>query len=112
MRAARLLIIVALHLATPLASAALAKGPSTPAGPSGLQGFLLRPNESVTHTFPRTPSFAWRPVRGASCYEFQLATSRTFQDSTVVWTNVSGGTNAGKVCGGNKLNIPAASISL
>jgi hypothetical protein len=112
MRAARLISLVALLLLTPVASAAFAKGSSTPAAPTGLQGFLLRPNESVTHTFPRTPSFAWRPVRGASCYEFQLATSRSFQDSTVVWSNVSGGTNAGKVCGGNKLNIPAAAISL
>ena len=108
MRAARLLTIVALLLATPVASAAFAKGPSTPAGPSGLQGFLLRPNESVTHTFARTPSFAWRPVRGASCYEFELATSRTFDGSAVVWSNAAEGTKAGKRCGSVKTFISSA----
>ncbi len=108
MRAARLLTIVALLLATPVASAAFAKGPSTPAGPTGLQGFLLRPNESVTHTFARTPSFAWRPVRGASCYEFELATSRSFDGSAVVWSNAAEGTKAGKRCGSVKTFINSA----
>lgn len=113
MRAARLATVVALLLVTPVVATAAAKGPATPAAPKGLQGFLLRPNESVTHTFPRTPAFAWRPVRGASCYEFQLATSRTFDTSTVVWSNVSGGTSAARVCGGSReITIPAASISL
>lgn len=83
----------------PVVSAAFAKGPSTPAGPKGLQGFLLRPDESVVHTFPRTPAFAWQPVRGASCYEFELGTSRSFEDSTIVWSNSAEGTNAGKRCG-------------
>ncbi len=113
MRAARLATVVALLLVTPVVATAAAKGPSTPAAPKGLQGFLLRPNESVTHTFPRTPAFAWRPVRGAVCYEFQLATSRTFDESTTVWSNVSGGTNAGRACRGNRqITIPAASVSL
>lgn len=112
MRAARLTTIVALLLVVPFVAAAAAKGPSSPAAPKGLQGFLLRPNESVTHTFPRTPAFAWQPVRGASCYELQLATSRTFEESTVVWSNVSSGENAARACGGGKLSIPAASISL
>jgi hypothetical protein len=113
MRAARLATIVALLLVTPFVATAAAKGPSAPAAPKGLQGFLLRPNESVTHTFPRTPAFAWKPVRGAACYELQLATSRTFETSTVVWSNVSGGTGAARVCGGSReITIPAASISL
>jgi hypothetical protein len=99
MRAARLTTIVALLLLVPVVSAAFAKGPSTPAGPSGLQGFLLRPDESVVHTFPRTPAFAWQPVRGASCYEFELATSRSFEDSTIVWSNLAEGTKEGKRCG-------------
>ncbi len=111
MRAARLITIVALF-ATAFAAAAAAGGGAVGSAPKNLHGFLLRPNESVSHTFPRTPAFAWNPVRGAMCYELQLATSRSFQDSTVVWSNVSGGTNAGRVCGGSKLNIPAASISL
>ena len=112
MRAARLATVVALLLVTPVVATAAAKGPSTPAAPKGLHGFLLRPSEPVAHTFPRTPAFAWRPVRGAACYEFQLATSRTFDGSSVVWSNVSAGTNAARSCGGSKLDIPATSISL
>jgi hypothetical protein len=96
MRAARFsLLAVLLLLVTMLASAQA--GP--PAGPKGLKGFLLRPNEPVTHTFSRTPAFAWQPVRGAACYEFQLATSRTFDDNTVVWSNTSTTRSAGRACG-------------
>jgi hypothetical protein len=99
MRAARLTTIVALLLVVPVVSGAFAKGPSTPAGPKGLKGFLLRPDESVTHTFARTPAFAWQPVRAATCYEFELATSRTFEQNTVVWSNSAQGPKAGKRCG-------------
>ncbi len=112
MRAARLTTIVALLLVVPVVSGAFAKGPSSPAGPKGLKGFLLRPNESVTHTFPRTPAFSWRPVRSAVCYEFQLATSRTFDGNSVVWSNVSGGTSAARSCTGGKLSIPAIALNL
>jgi hypothetical protein len=112
MRAARLTTIVAFLLVVPVVSGAFAKGPSSPAGPTGLKGFLLRPNESVTHSFARTPAFAWRPARGAVCYEFQLATSRTFDGNSVVWSNVSGGTSAARSCTGGKLNIPAISLNL
>jgi hypothetical protein len=56
---------------------------------------------------------AWNPVRGAACYELELATSRSFETSTVVWSNVSGGTSAGRACRSNRrINIPAASINL
>ena len=99
MRAARLSTIVALLFLIAVVSTAVAKGPSTPAAPKGLQGFLLRPDESVSHTFPRTPAFAWKPVRAATCYEFELATSRTFEDSTLVWSNSAEGKKAGKLCG-------------
>jgi hypothetical protein len=113
MRAARLATFVVLLLVTVVATAAAAKGPSASAGPKNLQGFLLRPNESVTHTFPRTPAFAWSPVRGASCYELQLATSRTFEEGTVVFSNVSPGTGSGRVCKGNRqISIPAAAVNL
>ena len=40
--------------------------------PRNLHGFMLRSNEAATHVFPRTPAFAWSPVRGALCYEFEL----------------------------------------
>lgn len=99
MRSARLFsALLVLVLLPVLASAAVAK-PKAPGAPKGLQGFLLRPDESVTHTFPRTPAFAWRPVRGATCYEFELSTSRSFEDNTIVWSNKAEGANAGKRCG-------------
>ena len=98
MRAARLAILVFALLAT-LAASAPARQPAPPAAPSGLRGFLLRPDESVTHTFSRTPAFAWNPVRAALCYEFQLATSRTFEESTLIWSNVATGAPSGRACG-------------
>jgi hypothetical protein len=52
----------------------------------------------VKHTFSRTPAFAWSPVRGAACYEFELATSRSFAGSSVVWSNVSTGAQSGRHC--------------
>jgi hypothetical protein len=55
-------------------------------GPQGLHGFTLRASEPVVHTFARTPSFAWNPVRGARSYSFELATSRNFTDSGIVWS--------------------------
>src|SRR5205085_4437664 len=81
MRAVRLAAAAlgALALAAPAQPAV--RGP-VPVGPSlrpqGLKAFLLRANDSATHTFPRTPSFAWQPVAGALRYEFELATSRAF----------------------------------
>jgi hypothetical protein len=113
MRAARLATVVALLLLAPVFAVAAAKGPSAPAAPGGLHGFLLRPSEPVTHTFARTPAFAWKPVRGAACYEFQLSTSRTFDGNSIVWSNVSGGTNAGRACtGSRRIDIPAVSVNL
>ena len=32
---------------------------------------------ATSTVFPRTPAFSWAPVRGARCYEFELATSRS-----------------------------------
>jgi hypothetical protein len=109
MRAARLATLVVLLLAL-LGSSAPAKQPAMAPGPARLHGFLLRPNEAVTHTFSRTPAFAWSPVRGASCYEFELATSRTFEDSTIVWSNVPTTARAGKFCGPVKLTAFEAKI--
>ena len=99
MRTPRLATLcVALLAATLVSGAALAKDAKKPAAPKDLRGFLLRPNEPVTHTFPRTPAFAWNPVRGARCYEFELSTSRTFGESSIVWSNVSYGTTPTKAC--------------
>jgi hypothetical protein len=57
--------------------------------PQGLKGFLLRTDESTKHEFNRTPSFAWLPVRGALRYEFELATTRSFTESSIVWSNAN-----------------------
>src|SRR5918997_1670959 len=75
-------LLVALLVALVLAPAAHAQ-----AAPGNLHGFLLRATEpeDPTRTFPRTPSFAWDPVRGAIAYEFELATSRTFSENAIVW---------------------------
>ena len=53
--------------------------------PVGLHGFLLYANESMTSTFHRTPSFAWKPVPGAVRYEFQLSTSSSFQENGILY---------------------------
>jgi hypothetical protein len=55
-------------------------------GPQSLHAFTLRANESVAHTFARTPSFAWNPVAGSVTYEFELATSKNFADNAIVWS--------------------------
>jgi hypothetical protein len=105
MRAARL-CLCALALFGALLTTSAAAAP--PGAPKGLRGFELRPNEAPTHTFSRTPAFAWNPVRGASCYEFELATSRSFDGSSVFWSNVSGGAGSGKSCSAVTITAPAA----
>jgi hypothetical protein len=97
----RLLVVLAAMLV--LAPAAGANGPtpyrSVTAAPTGLHAFLLRPDEVAQRYYPRTPSFAWNPVnaRGGT-YEFELATSRSFNDSSVLFSYT-------------KLAIPAVAIA-
>jgi hypothetical protein len=105
MRAARFALVAVALLGTILVTSASA-GP--PGAPKGLRGFELRPNEVPSHTFSRTPAFAWRPVRGASCYEFELATSRTFDGSAVFWSNVAYGASSGKFCRAVTITAPAS----
>jgi hypothetical protein len=95
MRFARPALLAALALA--LAAPAAASTRSLPPAPDQLHAFLLRADEPVSHTFSRTPSFAWLPVRGADHYEFEVANSPTFNDGTVVWSDAS-------------LKTPAASV--
>jgi hypothetical protein len=66
--------------------------------PTNLHGFLLRANEPTTNVFPRTPAFAWAPVSGALCYEFELGTSKNFTQNTLIWSNVSYGVGAKPGC--------------
>ena len=105
MRAARFALGAMALLGALLATSAAA---APPGAPKGLRGFELRPNESATHTFSRTPAFAWSPVRGASCYEFELATSRSFDGSSVFWSNVSSGAGSGRSCKAVTITAPAA----
>jgi hypothetical protein len=105
MRAARLVLLSLAVLGTALATSASA---APPGAPKGLRGFELRPNEVTSHTFSRTPAFAWNPVRGASCYEFELATSRSFDGSSVFWSNVSAGAGSGKFCRAVTIAAPAS----
>ena len=111
MRAARLALVAVVLLGTLLTATASAREAAAPGAPNGLRGFSLRPNESTTHTFSRTPAFAWNPVRGASCYEFELATSRTFDGSSVFWSNVAYGTTSGKFCRSVSFTSPAGGDS-
>ena len=69
-----------------IASAADAATPVKGASPGHLHGFLLRADEPVADSFPRTPSFAWDPVPGAVRYQFQLSTSASFRDSGLLYT--------------------------
>ena len=89
-----LLALVAIPAAPPAHTA-------TPAAPTGLRAFLLRADEPVVNTFSRTPSFGWTPYLKARTYDFELATSKTFDDSTIVWS-----TDTRKT----PLTVPAVSI--
>jgi hypothetical protein len=85
MRYLRLLsVALAVSSTTLLAGSALAQS-SASGAPGGLKAFLLRASESGAHEFPRTPSFTWSPVRGATRYEFQLAKSSGFSDGSIFW---------------------------
>jgi hypothetical protein len=77
MRARLLVVLVAALVVAPAATAA---------PPSKLHGFLLRSGEApAPHVFSRTPSFTWTRVNGATRYEFQLSTSRTFSGNSIIW---------------------------
>ncbi|MGL6278709.1 MAG: hypothetical protein ACRC50_04040 [Gaiella sp.] len=108
MRTSRLAIVcVALLSATLVSGAALAKDAKRPAPPKNLRGFLLKPTEPLSQVFPRTPAFAWAPVRGARCYEFELATSRSFTENAIVWSNVAYGVGGAKACKPVPADVPA-----
>ena len=59
-----------------------------PAAPKNVRAFLLRPDETTTHVFSRTPAFAWSPVSGARCYQVEVGTSKTFTENSLIWSNV------------------------
>ena len=98
MRTVRLALLAVLS-ATLLSGAALAQTDSALVAPQGLKPFLLRASEPAAHDFPRTPSFSWAPIKGATRYSFQLSKTPTFQDGTIFWAN-------------SRLKSPAVAIPL
>ena len=84
-------ILALLVAAFALAPVANAGGPTpyhaATAAPAGLHAFLLSPGESPQQYYPRTPSFAWSPVGApGGAYDFELSTSRRFDDSSVLFS--------------------------
>ena len=78
------MVALAALLVTLVTTAGAAGGGFAP--PSGLRAFLLTPSEAPVQFYPRTPSFTWNPVhQPGGSYEFQLATSRSFSDSSVLF---------------------------
>lgn len=86
-RAIRLLLAVTALVV--LVAPPAAGAPSGDSAPKNLRAFLLRVDEPVAHSFPRTPSFAWTPVKGAIRYEFQLSTSNAFRENGIVYSDTS-----------------------
>ncbi|MHB1243532.1 MAG: hypothetical protein ACYC1P_09070 [Gaiellaceae bacterium] len=76
-----------------------ARSEAVPAAPQGLKAFLLRADEPAGREFPRTPSFAWAPVRAATRYEFELAKNPSFSEGAIFWSSA-------------QLKVPAASVPL
>ncbi len=105
----RHLRFVTLALAILAAAGATFAGATAPRSqtPKNLRAFLLRPDEAGTHVFSRTPAFAWSPVRGARCYEFELATSKAFSQSSLIWSNAQYTVGRQSVCA----SVPASSPS-
>ena len=101
LRVATLALAVLAAAGTTFAGAAATRSPA----PTNLRGFLLRPDEAGTHVFSRTPAFAWSPVFGARCYEFELATSKAFSQSSLIWSNVQYTVGRHSVCA----SVPASS---
>ncbi|HEY4976295.1 MAG TPA: hypothetical protein VII05_02935, partial [Gaiellaceae bacterium] len=85
-RRTTVLFALAVALAAP-ASAPARQSAVKP--PIGLKAFLLRYDEAAVHTFSRTPSFGWKPVTRAASYDFQLSTSSTFRENSIVWSTTS-----------------------
>jgi hypothetical protein len=78
--------LIALALALALPAAAPARQAASSKAPTGLKAFLLRYDEPTQRNFARTPSFGWKPTSQAMSYEFQLATSNSFRDNSIVWS--------------------------
>jgi len=103
----RHLRFAAIALALFVAGTALAGAAThSSTAPQNLRAFLLRVNEPVTHSYPRTPAFAWAPVHGARCYQFEVGTSKSFTENSLIWSNVPYVSGAHSGCP----TVPAISI--
>ena len=101
----RVLFVVFVALLS-LAGAPTASAAKPLKAPKGLKAFLLRANEPealYNRSFPRTPAFAWSPVKGAKRYEFELATGESFSESALIYSSASGTV---------KLTSPAATVPI
>jgi hypothetical protein len=94
----RLVRLAAAAFLLALPSAAQAGSAKPPLNPQGLKPFLVSVTEPQAHAFSRTPSFVWNPVRNAAAYEFELSTSPSFNEGSIVWSS-------------SALRSPAVSIS-
>jgi hypothetical protein len=74
-------LALALPAAAPARQVAVSKK-----APTGLKAFLLRYDEPTTRSFTRTPSFGWNPVSQVKSYDFQLATSSSFRENSIIWS--------------------------
>jgi hypothetical protein len=86
--------LVAVVVAVPVAAGSASGSSAALPRPSGLKTFTKRLGEprklsaDGAPQYSRTPSFAWRPVRGATRYEFELSTSKRFRaDNGVIWSS-------------------------
>jgi hypothetical protein len=83
----RTTVLIALVLALALPAAAPARQVAvSKKAPTGLKAFLLRYDEPARRNFARTPSFGWKPTSQALSYDFELATSNTFRNNSIVWS--------------------------
>jgi hypothetical protein len=86
---ARRTVLALLALALVIPASAPARRAARLSTPSGLKAFSLNYNEPASHNFSRTPAFSWKPVPRAGNYEFQLATSSSFRDNSIVWSSAT-----------------------
>jgi hypothetical protein len=83
--------MAARFLSVLIAALVLAPASFAASSPQNLHAFQFKADEPAkpTHTFARTPAFAWDPVAGADHYEFELSTSATFAENGIVWENAA-----------------------
>ena len=95
MRAARL-ALSRWCFSSPSSLASAGGGP--PGGTQAASGFELRPERGPTHTFSRTPAFAWRPCAARRATSSSSRRAERSTASSVFWSNVASGAGWWKFC--------------